>query len=157
MKMAKANAADLQMAIELVGFLEAVERGHVPDPCCEDAEGIEWLDTDDGEQCGRIIEALREHLRKGSIGRVVWGMLVVCDPENQVIDPEARTIEHHPARVKAEETNDHLLKVIHFAASQGSEASAFLNTWIVGDIATLRDEFGFDNASGKPASAAGAL
>lgn len=106
MKMAKASEADLNMAMELCGFLGDIDRRYVPERCSEGGEGIEFLDTDDGEQCSRIVEALHDILQKGSINRVVWGMAVVCDPANECIDPAADTIEHHPKRQLLEQQRD---------------------------------------------------
>lgn len=102
MKMAKASNADLNMAMELSNFLESVERGHIPDSISLDDEDIEFLSIDNGEQCCRIVDALRRILNKGSICRVVFGMAVVCDPSNKLLDPNADTLEHHPERKNAE-------------------------------------------------------
>ena len=103
MKMAKATAADLDMATTLVGVLDDIERGHFPlafsDP---DNEEVEWLDPFDRDQNARLHEGLRNLLRKGSIGRVIYGMAVVCDPANECIDPDDDYIEHHPKRKNME-------------------------------------------------------
>lgn len=104
MKMAKSTDADLEMAMELANVLDDIERGYFPAKLSDDpdSEGIEWLDTDDTEQYARLVEGLRTLLDKGSISRVIWGMAVVCDPSNECIDPDARTIEHHPKRQQME-------------------------------------------------------
>jgi hypothetical protein len=101
-KMAKASAADLDMAMDLSNYCDAISRGHMPDDISKDEECIEWLDSSDSCQYKRLLRGLQALLCKGSIFRVVFGMAVVCDPSNQCIDPEADTIEHHPMRQQME-------------------------------------------------------
>ena len=113
MKMAKASEADLSMAMTLANYLDAIERGHMPDDLSEDAESIEWIDTTDREQYDRLIDGMRRLLNQGSISRVIWGMAVVCDPANKCIDPDADTLEHHPELVKASEQRDKLLSALN--------------------------------------------
>jgi hypothetical protein len=88
MKMAKASPEDLDMALDLISVLDDIERGFFPhrfsDP---DSEISEWLDFTNREQYGRLIDNLRRLLNRGSIGRVIMGMAVVCDPSNECIDP----------------------------------------------------------------------
>lgn len=98
MKMAKASRADIDMALTLSTFLDSIDKGYMPDAVSIDPEHIEWLHNDDGEQCCRIVQELREILSHGSLFRVTFGMAVVCDPANKCIDPDADTIEHHPIR-----------------------------------------------------------
>ena len=108
MKMAKASEADLDMAMKLANVLEDIEKGYFPkkfidldgDP--HEIEIPERIDTDDSTQYERLIDGLRDLLRKGSIFRVIWGMAVVCDPSNECIDPDAATIEHHQKRQQME-------------------------------------------------------
>ena len=111
MKMAKASEADLNMAMKLSNYLDAIERGQMPDDLSEDAEEIEWLDERDCDQYAKLLDGLRRLLNQGSISRVIWGMAVVCDPANKCLDPDADTIEHHPELVKAAEQRDELLVV----------------------------------------------
>lgn len=98
--MAKASEADIEMAMELASALEDIERGHLPSKLT-DGESIEWLDTDDARQYARLVEFLQETLGRGSISRVVWGMAVICDPCNELIDPDDSAIAHHPNTIAA--------------------------------------------------------
>lgn len=100
MKMAKASQEDLEMALELASALEDIERGMLPHKMVDDACG-EWIDTNDARQYARLVEFLQETLDRGSIFRVVFGMAVLCDPKNKLIDPDADTLEHHPDIVAA--------------------------------------------------------
>lgn len=106
MKMAKASSADLDMAMDVANVLEDLERGYFPTKLQSDedaeSEEVEWIDTNDRQQYERLIFGLKHLLNKGSIGRVIWGMAVICDPSNECIDPDASTIEHHPKRQQLE-------------------------------------------------------
>lgn len=104
MKMAKANKADLDMAVDLAAALDTL--GHRWCPAMpEGAEDVDQLgqnsgqepfDRDDDEQCGRALRHLLDVANRGSLFRVVMGLCVVLDPRNQCVDPAADTIEHHP-------------------------------------------------------------
>lgn len=113
MKMAKASEADIDMAIDVAHVLEDIDRGIFPtkfgDP---DSEETEWLNTDSYEQYERLIDGLERMLARGSVFRVVFGMAVVCDPINELLDPEADTIEHHPIRQKLEAEREELLEAL---------------------------------------------
>jgi hypothetical protein len=112
MKMAKASEADLNMAMTLANYLDAISRGQMPDDLSEDEESIEWLDERDSDQFAKLLDGLRRLLNQGSIARVIWGMAVVCDPANKCLDPDADTIEHHPDLIKAAEQRDELLAAL---------------------------------------------
>jgi len=112
MKMAKASEADLDMALELIGVLDDIERGYFPHRfSAPESESTEWLDTDDLEQYDRLIDNLRRLLNRGSIGRVIMGMAVICDPANECIDPDASTIELHPKLIEAEQAIETLERI----------------------------------------------
>jgi hypothetical protein len=109
MKMAKASQADMDMALELVSALEVLGQQWVP--CMPEA--IEKLEADDesepfncydDEQCGRALRHLLQLTKRASLSRVVWGMHVLLDPDNKMVDPDADTLEHHP-ETKANEKN----------------------------------------------------
>lgn len=106
MKMAKASEADLNMAIELTNALEALAGrwgAVMPEKierCEQDCE-FERFDIDDPKQCRRVIEYLIRLTRSASLMRVVWGMQVLLDPRNRMVDPDADTLEHHPDVVAA--------------------------------------------------------
>ena len=101
MKMAKASEADLEMAMELSRFLEDIEGNDMPSQISEDPDNsaAEWFDVDDREHCRKAVEALIAIVRKGSIFRVTFGMAVLCDPRNKLLDPNADTLEAHPDTV----------------------------------------------------------
>lgn len=121
MKMAKASKADLDMALDIASYCDAIDRGHMPDALSVDSESIEWIDTANREQYARLIEGLRSLLAKGSISRVIWGMAVICDPANKVIDPNASTLEIHPYHTKTSKQRDELLAALEFARDKIAE------------------------------------
>lgn len=101
MKMAKASAADLDMAMELCNALDALTQrwsATVPEaiakPNGEDES--EFFNRDDREQCQRVMGYLLDLADRASLMRVVWGCAVMLDPANKCVDPSADTIEHHP-------------------------------------------------------------
>ena len=113
MKMAKASDADMDMALELTAAIEALAQRWAPTmPAAAqrlrgDDDDAERFDQHDDEQCGRALRHLLEIANRGSLGRVVWGMSVLLDPRNQMVDPAADTLEHHPdvaAALKARPT-----------------------------------------------------
>lgn len=110
MKMAKASEADLNMAMTLANYCDAISCGHMPDDLSADPGSIEWLDSQDQDQYERLIEGMRKLLNQGSLFRVVFGMAVVCDPANQCIDPDSDVIEHHPMRQLLERQRDDAVK-----------------------------------------------
>lgn len=99
MKMAKASKADMEMALQLCSALEAVDRRFFPEGCAG-VDDPEDFDIDDDEHCGRILRYIHGLMQAGSIIRVIWGMYVVMDPSNEIVDPDATTLELHPSIVQ---------------------------------------------------------
>lgn len=114
MKMAKASTADIEMALELSLFVEDLMDGTCPKQACADPESddIEWLEDDPDEQHVKIIAALTDIARKGSIFRVTFGMSVLIDPRNELIDPTADTLEPHPKFGALAEVNTQLIEAL---------------------------------------------
>ncbi len=101
MKMAKASAADLDMAMELCNALDALTQrwsATVPDEIAKpDGDNeAEYFNRDDREQCQRVLGYLLDLADRASLMRVVWGCAVMLDPTNRCVDANADTIEHHP-------------------------------------------------------------
>uniref|UniRef100_UPI00402B12BA hypothetical protein n=1 Tax=Methylomonas sp. PHL2-19 TaxID=3438878 RepID=UPI00402B12BA len=120
MKMAKANPADLDMALELVYALEAISSRYgatMPEKIAkpqDDEDDTEPFSVDDSENCRRVCEYLIRLARSASLFRVVMGMTVLLDPTNKVVDPTASTLEHHPDTLAA-------LAAMAKSASDGTE------------------------------------
>lgn len=110
--MAKASQADMEMAMKLCSALEALDRRFFP----EGAEGDndpEDFDRYDDEHCGMALRHVLDILERGSIGRVIWGMYVLLDPANKVVDPDADTLEPHPEIEAAERYRGLLLWTLY--------------------------------------------
>ncbi|WP_427501712.1 hypothetical protein ACQE3E_23855 (plasmid) [Methylomonas sp. MED-D] len=102
MKMAKANQADLDMALELTSALEAISRRYgatLPENIAKpqhNEDEAEPFFIEDSEHCRRVCEYLIRLSRSASLFRVVMGMIVLLDPENKVVAPTASTLAPHP-------------------------------------------------------------
>ncbi len=115
------------MAMELISVLDDIYSGYFPEYFSDQDD--ERLDSDDLDQYGRLIIGLRRLLNRGSIGRVIMGMAVVCDPSNECIDPDASTIEHHPKRQQLEKQVEGLL----LAETNLRQQIAHLNDQLAGE------------------------
>lgn len=125
MKMAKASEADISMSMTMANILDDIERGYFPAKLASDPESeeTEWLDTADREQYGRLIDGMRRVLNQGSIFRVIFGMAVVCDPDNELLDPTSDVLAVHPKLTLALEQRDDALKSAAAVNAQFEEIS----------------------------------
>lgn len=96
MKMAKASAADLEMAMELCAALDSLTGRGCCVPAAVEQEDGEPFDRDDREQCARVLGYLLDLANRASLMRVVWGCAVMLDPLNKCVDPVSGVIELHP-------------------------------------------------------------
>lgn len=96
MKMAKASQADLDAAIGICSALEAIDRGFMPEGFDADDGDRADFDIDDARDCRNVLSHLLDLVGKGSIGRVVWGMFTLLDPENKLLDPNVDHLALHP-------------------------------------------------------------
>lgn len=127
MKMARASQADIEMAMELANALEALSgrwRPVMPQKIAKPAphdEADENFCIDAPADCRRVCEYLINLSRSASLFRVVMGMAVLLDPRNELLDPDADTLEAHP-RIKA------ALSALYPLPEGYSEASAAVTT-----------------------------
>lgn len=101
MKIAKASEADIEMAIDLVSALETLGHRFCPAmpktiEVVSETEDLEYFDKFDDAQCGRALRHLLDIANRGSMLRVVWGMAAVVHPKNNIVDPNADTLEVNP-------------------------------------------------------------
>jgi hypothetical protein len=99
MKMARASEADMEAAFKVCRILDEIDKRYMPSD--DDSEELEFFDRDDAEQCQKVVGMLLDATRRTSLFRVVFGMSVVLDPCNELLDPGADTIEKHPKIVEA--------------------------------------------------------
>ena len=98
MKMARATEQDLESALTVSRIIEELEKGYLPGD--DNAEETEFFDQNDLEHCKRALDAILSAAHQGSIFRVTFGMAVVLDPRNKLLDPDADTLELHPDLVR---------------------------------------------------------
>lgn len=97
MKMAKASERDLEAANAVARIIGELEKDYMPSG--DEDDGIEFFDRNDAEQCQRALSAILDAADKGCVFRVTFGMLVVLDPRNRIVDPDTDTLELHPDHV----------------------------------------------------------
>jgi hypothetical protein len=95
MKMAKANRADMEAALDLCAAMESLGRGYLPEALTDpDDESDERYD--ERKHAATVVQHLLEIASRGSLFRVCFGMTVLLDPRNELVDPDADTLEAHP-------------------------------------------------------------
>lgn len=99
MKMARASEADMEAALNVSRIIEELEKGYMPSD--DESEDIEWFDRENESQCQRALSMILDEASKGSLFRVTFGMTVVLDPRNELLDPSADTLEKHPKIIEA--------------------------------------------------------
>lgn len=95
MKMAKASQQDLDAANQVASHISDLEKGFMPSTPDGDG-GSELFDRNDPDDCMLAMHTILDAAEKGSLFRVTFGMQVVCDPRNKVVDPDADCLEIHP-------------------------------------------------------------
>jgi hypothetical protein len=99
MKMARASEADIEAALKVCQIMDQLDKRYMPSD--DDSEELEFFDRDDAEQCQTVIGMLLDATCDTSLFRVVFGMACVLDPRNELLDPDADTIEKHPKIIAA--------------------------------------------------------
>jgi len=122
MKMAKASQRDLDGAIELYQFLQAMADGR-PASDAVDEFGYEGYGDLIDRQANDAEFLLRAHER-GGLFRVVWGMQVLLDPANEVVDPNLPHLELHPKHGLAAREREELCKAKNEAIDERDAARA---------------------------------
>lgn len=102
LQMAKASPADIEAVQWLATAFDLLDDG------CDtkDPEGNAAFDADNAEDCRRVIAHIREKVSRGALFRVAWGMAVVCDARNELLDPDSDVIAPHPKAVAARSPAD---------------------------------------------------
>ena len=101
MKMAKPSDEDIRLAMDIARIVEDLEQRYRPELVFGEDDQELWLDTESIDELQAVVEKIREIAARGSIFRVVLGMAVVTDPKNEVLDPNADTLELHPILLDA--------------------------------------------------------
>lgn len=98
MKMAKASQADLDAALKVAQIIGELEKGFMP--MSDDGENNGRFYRNDPDQCLSALNSILDAAEYGSMFRVTFGMLVLLDPRNEVVDPDSDVLEMHP-KIKA--------------------------------------------------------
>lgn len=96
MRMARASAQDLEIANQIAGALDQLIDGYVPECVSTSEEDFVWLDVDDAEQCQQVLLKLIDIARGGSMMRATFGMAILLDPRNEILDPSSDCLDLHP-------------------------------------------------------------
>lgn len=97
MKMAKATEADISAAIEVAQILDAIGKRFMPMCLCNsDDDDTEWFDIDSHDDCRKVIQKLLDIERGANVFRAAFGMAVLMDSANEVVDPDSDILEMHP-------------------------------------------------------------
>lgn len=105
MKIARASEEDMEAAFKVCQILDQMDKRYMPSD--DDSEELEFFDRDDAEQCQKVVGMLLDATERASLLRVVFGMAVVLDPRNELLDPDADTIERHPKIIEALKAFEH--------------------------------------------------
>ena len=105
--MAKANENDLNAALELCRALESLEDGYLPHEMDEGSDELVAYYAD--EHAEKVVDYLVSISKRASLFRVCFGMTVMLAPENELVDPNAETLEAHPKLVRIAGQRDELL------------------------------------------------
>jgi hypothetical protein len=106
MKMAKATEADMHAALDVGCILDQLGKGYMPkfaseDSSEDDEDEIGFFDIDNHDLCKKVLRKLLSLERSSNLFRVTFGMTVVLDPHNKLVDPNASTLEEHPENTAA--------------------------------------------------------
>lgn len=112
MKMAMASERDLEMANDLAGMLDSFAKGYFPLPKGSEDDEAKEFDLDDPYDCIKAMDMLLEKFCEASLFRVTFGMMVMLDPRNEMVDPALSYLEHHPEAKHARESRDGLINAL---------------------------------------------
>ncbi|MBN58707.1 hypothetical protein [Thalassolituus sp. UBA3500] len=92
MKLAKPNEQDLNGAIDIARILDDLSKGWFP----SGDDGDHEFDIMDSADCRKALDILIGISDQCSLMRAAMATLVLCDPDNKVIDPDIEHVDHHP-------------------------------------------------------------
>lgn len=98
MRMAKATEKDIDAAGDAMSVLDAISRDHYPARDGQE-DAPTFFDPDDFEHLRHFYDQMMATINAspGWPGRVIGGMCyVILYAENEIVDPDAKTLELHP-------------------------------------------------------------
>jgi hypothetical protein len=92
----------MDMAVKLYQYIEGIQQGYfIPEDEPEDPEDYPDFDEDDPEHLKQFYERIMQLYDSANLLRVIWGFLVLTDPQNAIIDPDDDCLALHPKIVEA--------------------------------------------------------
>ncbi len=145
MKMAKASEQDIDAAGDAMSVLNDISRGYYPARDGEEDEPT-FFDPDDFDHLRRFYDLMNRTLdaAPGWPGRVIGGMCyVIMFDKNEIVDPNADTLELHPKLVAATKQVEALKKSLNDAATSLETISQLSGRKTYGNppIETFMDTF----------------
>lgn len=104
MKMARASDEDMRALLDVVSIIEAVAKGWMPELEAEDdldGPDDDFFDIDDPDHCRYIVEMLLRAEERGGLFRAAFGLTVLLNPKNELVDPHLDHIAKHPNIINA--------------------------------------------------------
>jgi len=120
MKMAKATDLDIAAAGDAMSVLNDISSGYYPSRDDSDYAPT-FFDADNRNHLRKFYDLMKATLNAapGWPGRVIGGMCyVILYDKNEIVDPEARTLELHPRFKKVEQQRDELLEALKACRGQ---------------------------------------
>ncbi|MFM0226101.1 hypothetical protein [Paraburkholderia dipogonis] len=113
MKMALASAEDMEVAYDLLGLLDNVERDYYPADESDD-DAPTFIDVDDSEHLRHVygrLKAIIDRRGSGALHRVVGGFSTVRYEKNQILDLTQDVVVMHPRLTAALEAVEKLAQI----------------------------------------------
>lgn len=105
LQVAKASEADMRALLDVVNIIEAMAKGWMPeiqnDEGEDDKPDDEIFDEDDPEHCRHAVAMLLRADERGGLFRAAFGLTVLLNPKNELVDPDLDHIAKHPKIISA--------------------------------------------------------
>lgn len=112
-KMALASNEDMEVAYDLLGLADSIERDYYPSEDT-DEDAPTFLDIDDPEHLRRVYDRLKAIIDRrgtGALHRVVGGFSCFLNPDNELIDQTKDFVDFHPSIIAGREAVGRLAQI----------------------------------------------
>lgn len=120
MKLSKPNEQDLNGAIDVALIIDDLSKGWFP----SDDEGDIEFDIMDSADCRKALDILIGISDQCSLMRAAMTTLVLCDPNNKVIDPDIDHVDQHPEVKEAMALKEVATRANEWVVSRDTGASS---------------------------------
>jgi hypothetical protein len=121
MKRAKATASDIDAAGDAMSVMNDISNGYYPAREGDECQDT-FFDPDEFDHLRKFYDLMNATLEKsaGWPGRVIGAMCYfILYDKNEIVDPDADTLQIHPRFSKAAEQRDELLEVLRAIINDG--------------------------------------